>query len=919
MKGFLLLLAAFMINASVYGAAIRGTVVDKNTHEPLIGAAIQVSGTTTGAVTDLDGNFELAGLRNGTHQLIISYISYITQTLEVAVEGVTTIQVEMQSDNQQLGEVVVTAEVKRNTEMALLSQQRKGLVVQTGVSTQQITRTQDKDASEVIRRVPGISIIDGKFVMVRGLSQRYNNVWINNSAVPSSEADARAFSFDIIPSSQLDNIVVVKSASPEYPADFTGGFILVNTKDVPNQNTFGISIGGSVNDRTHFRDFLSNKRSGTDFLGFDNGLRSLEHGIFTQLKSDNNQVNNYSLLGNGFNNDWSQRKRTTLADLNMSMNFSHRWVTDSGSTWAMLGVLNYSSTDRTYLNMENNLFGSYDTTNDRSNYLHRYTDNQYNHNVRLGAMWNLTYVTANGNSRYEWKNIFNQLGKDRLTNRLGYNAQSEYESQAEYYYQSRSTYNGQFTGKHTLGEADKLDWSAGYSYANRNMPDRRRYTQVMDEESHQFVIENINDANREFSRLDEHILSANVNYQHSFSLGEFNPLLKAGAYTEYRTRKYNTRYFLYTWNSGSLPSSYAAMDIPTQLMQDCNYGLDKLSLLEKVDYTNNYEGENMLNAGYIGFNLPLGKLDVYAGVRFEHDRMKLVSNTRQYEESHHNHYYTYNDFFPSLNSSYKLNEKNQFRLSYGRTVNRPEFREVSTSVFYDFDLASNVEGNAALKPAYIDNFDLSYELYPAEGELLNVSLFYKRFNDPIEWVYTLNGGTDYTYSNVNAESADNYGIEVDVRKNLDFMGLKHFSWSFNGALIKSRVHFEDGSRQKNRPMQGQSPYLVNTGIFYQNKGWNAALLYNRIGKRIIGVGRSMGTGDNIVNVPDSYEMPRNTIDLSLSKSLWKQLELKVGVRDLLGEKITYQQYQETSHGDVKQVNRQYRPGRNFSVNISYKF
>ena len=161
-----------------------------------------------------------------------------------------------------------------------------------------------------------------------------------------------------------------------------------------------------------------------------------------------------------------------------------------------------------------------------------------------------------------------------------------------------------------------------------------------------------------------------------------------------------------------------------------------------------------------------------------------------------------------------------------------------------------------MKPAYVDNFDLSYELFPAEGELLNVSLFYKRFNDPIEWVYTLNGGTDYTYSNVNAESADNYGIEIDVRKNLDFIGLKNFSWSFNGSLIKSRVHFDDNSRQKNRPMQGQSPYLINTGIFYQNNGWSAALLYNRIGKRIIGVGRSMGTGENIVNVPDSYEMPR---------------------------------------------------------------
>lgn len=538
MKGFLLLLAAFMVNVYVHGTAIRGTVVDKNTQEPLIGAAIQVNGTTTGTVTDLDGYFELAGLRNGTYQLTVSYISYITQTLNVSVESIADIRIEMLSDDQRLNEVVVVADAKKNTETALLSQQRKGLVVQTGVSAQQITRTQDKDASEVIRRVPGVSIIDGKFVMVRGLSQRYNNVWINNSAVPSSEADARAFSFDIIPSSQLDNIVVVKSASPEYPADFTGGFILVNTKDVPNRNTFGISVGGNVNDRTHFRDFLYNKSSATDFLGFDNGLRSLDHGIFTQLKSDNNQTNNYSLLGNGFNNDWNIRTHTPLADLNLSMNYSHRWVNDSGSTWAMLGVLNYSNTYRTYKNMENNLFGSYDTTNDRSNYLHRYTDDQYNHNVRLGAMWNVTYVTANGNSRYELKNIFNQLGKDRLTNRLGYNAQSEYESQAEYYYQSRSTYNGQLTGKHSIGDADKLDWSVGYSYANRNMPDRRRFTQVMDESIKQFVIENINDVNREFSRLDEHILSANLNYQHTFNLGEFNPLLKAGTYTEYRTRKY---------------------------------------------------------------------------------------------------------------------------------------------------------------------------------------------------------------------------------------------------------------------------------------------------------------------------------------------------------------------------------------------
>lgn len=921
MKG-LLFITAWLIATVMHAAVIEGTVIDKETREPLIGATVQIKGTTTGAVTDIDGKFKLAGVRNGTHEIVVSYISYRTQTISVEVANITNIEIEMATDAQLLNEVVIVGQVKKNTETSIITQQKTSLVVQSGVSAQQITRTQDKDASEVIRRIPGISIIDEKFVMVRGLSQRYNNVWINKSAVPSSEADARAFSFDIIPSSQLDNMVVVKSPSPEYPADFTGGFILINTKDVPNENTFGINIGGSINDRTHFRKFFYNEGSGTDFLGFDNGLRSLNNGIKTILKpSGNGEENNYGLLNNNLNNDWTIKRKSPVSDLSLSMNFSHRWTNDNGNTWAMLGVLNYSNNYKTYLDMDNNLFGGYDTTNDHPNYLRQYKDNQYNHNARLGAMMNFTYVTADGNSRYELKNIFNQLGKDRYTYRKGYDAQNDYEEQAEYYYQSRSTYNGQFTGKHIINDENHLDWSIGYSYANRNMPDRRRFIRVLDEDKQQFTIDNLSDVNREFSRLNEHIASANVNYQRTFHFDNFDPMLKVGGYSEYRTRNYNTRFFLYTWNNGRLPQQYATMDIPNQLMHDENYGSDKLSLLEKVDYTNNYDGNNFLGAGYIGMNLPFGKVNVYAGVRFEHNKMELISNTRQYEESKKSTFYTYNDFFPSVNTTYKLDDKQQFRLSYGRSVNRPEFREVSTSVFYDFDLASNVEGNAALKPAYIDNVDLTYELYPSIGELVSVGFFYKHFKNPIEWVYTLNGGTDYTYSNINAESATNYGVEVDIRKSLDFIGLRNFSLSFNGALIKSKVHFPEGAREKSRPMQGQSPYLINTGIFYQseNKGWNAAIMYNRIGKRIVGVGRSMGTGDNIVNVPDSYEMPRNAIDLNVSKKFGEHIEIKFAVRDLLAEHVVYQQFQETNHGDVKQINRKYKPGRNFNLNFSYQF
>lgn len=915
-REFGLIIIFLFLAISIQAAVLRGSVTDKVTNEPLIGAVIQISGTTTGAITDLDGNFELAGLRNGTYKLMVSYVSYKTLTLEVSVNGMSEINITLAPDNQQLGEVVVVAEAKKNTENALITRQRTSLVMQTGVSAQQITKTQDKDASEVIRRVPGISIIEEKFVMVRGLSQRYNNVWINNSAVPSSEADARAFSFDIIPSSQLDNMLVVKSPAPEYPADFSGGFILVNTKDVPNSNLFNISVGGSMNDQTHFKNFQYNKGSGTDFLGFDNGLRSLNGGINATLRPMNN---GYDLLNNGLNNDWSIKNRKPIADLSLSMNIAHRWVSESGRTLAMLGVVNYSNTYKTYLNMDNNLYGAYDITHDRSNYLRKGVDDQYNHNVRVGAMLNLTYVPASGNNRYEFKNIFNQLGKDRYTYRKGTDAQSDYEESAEYYYQSRTTYSGQFTGKHTWSDTDKLDWSAGYSYANRNMPDRRRYNTVLNTDTNQLEVENLNEINREFSRLNEHILSANINYQHDFAFGDFTPTLKMGGYTEYRTREYNTRLFIYSWKNG-LPSNYRVMNVPDELMQDKNYGEDKLYLLEQVDWRNNYEGNNMLGAGYAGVNLPFGKWNIYAGVRFEHSRMELISNTQKNEKSPTSVYYTYDDFFPSLNAAYRLNEQHQFRLSYGRTVNRPEFREVSSSVYYDFDLASNVQGNYDLKAAYIDNIDLGYEYYPSNGELISVSLFYKKFKNPIEWTYTVAGGTDLIYSYINAKGADNYGVEVDIRKNLDFIGMKNFSLSLNGALIKSNVNFEPGSKEEDRPMQGQSPYLVNAGLFYQQpkNGWNAAILYNRIGKRIIGVGRSLGSAGNEVRVPDSYEMPRNAIDLSASKKFGK-LEVKAAICDVLAEKVSFKQFENTGNGEVQQITRQFKPGRSFNVNISYNF
>ena len=923
--------------APIMAQQIKGTVTDRNSKETLIGAVVTVEGSTVKAITDIDGNFELRGLKKGTYTLYINYVGYKPQRIDgVKITDASTadsMDIAMLPDEKQLNEVVVTAMERRTTDAAMLQVAKNSPVIVSNVSAQEISRTQDTNAGEVIRRVPGVSLIDDKFVMVRGLSQRYNNVWVNGGAVPSSEADSRAFSFDIIPSSQIDNLTIVKSPSAEYPADYSGGFIIVNTKEIPASNNLTFSLGGNWNTSTVLKDFSYTNGSATDFLAFDNGLRSLQGGIDARLNplldAAGNKVgdNLYDLRDNSLNNDWRVRSRKPIGDLKMAASLAHRW-TIGGRTLGLLAALNYTNEQRTYTDMENSLFGIYDIANDRSNYLRHSTDDQYNSNVRLGAMLNLTLLSRDGNHKYQLKNIFNQLATSRYTWREGVDAQSNQEHSAEYYYRSRTTYNGQLTGKHTFTD-DTFDWNIGYAYANRHLPDRKRYLLNDIQAPGNIALHTGNDISREWTQLDEHIFSIGVNDKHAFNFAGWEPELKVGGYGEYRTRKYNTRAFYYQWNpaTNTLPSNFQHIDIEELLSDEQYMGTNRLYMFEQQQMRNNYRGHNTLGAGYVSASLPFGKLGIHAGVRFEHNDMELISNTRDYEKSETSHHYRTDDIFPSINSTYKFNDRHQLRLSYGRSINRPEFREVSPSVFYDFDLASDVQGNTELRNCYVDNVDLRYEFYPSRGEIISLAAFYKNFDSPIEWTYTVAGGTNLIYSYKNAKSAANYGLELDIRKDLSFIGLRNFSWSFNGALIKSKVKFEKGAKEENRPMQGQSPYLINTGLFYKNDPLqlDIALLYNRIGKRIIGVGRSEGSSANNDNarVPHSYEMPRNTIDLSVGKKWGAHWELKFNVRDILAEKVYYKQFAKAVYSDgtrkeIEEVSRCYRPGRNIGLQVVYK-
>ena len=661
--------------------------------------------------------------------------------------------------------------------------------------------------------------------------------------------------------------MIVKSPSAEYPADFTGGFIQINTKDIPSQNSFSVSVGGNWNDATDFKSFR-----------------------YANLSSDYINDGKVDLLGSGLNNNWRVKRRKPIGDLKLGADWSRRWTVGE-SKLGMVGAVNYTNETRSYSDMINNLFGVYDSANDRSNYLRHSTDNQYNNNTRIGAMLNLALLSKSGNNKYELKNIFNSLTNKRYTDRSGINAQSDNEIGAEYYYRSRITYNTQLTGKHTFTD-DNLEWSASYSYANRRMPDRKRYTIDDALERGTMMLTAGNEINRELTKLDEHIVSANINEKHDFHFGSFSPSLKIGAYGEYRSREYNTRQFIYTWDleQNTLPEGFRKMDMTELLSNEQYFGGNNLSLIEELCMRNNYKGHNTLGAGYLAASLPFGRFNIHAGLRYEFNQMELITNSRDDVESPQSRFYRNHDFFPSVNTVYKFNDKHQVRLAYGKSVNGPEFREVSPSVYYDFDLASHVQGNVDLKSCYIHNVDLRYEFYPSRGEQITIAGFYKHFDNPIEWTYTVAGGTSLVYSYENAESADNFGVELDIRKDLSLIGLRNFSLSFNGTLIHSRVNFPAGSRNENRPMQGQSPYLVNTGLFYKNdkQQLSLSLLYNRIGKRIIGVGRSEGStgSEDNARVPDSYEMPRDVLDFTISKKFGNHWEIKANIRDILAQKVS---------------------------------
>jgi len=944
-----LLLLGFTHNvfATADPGKITGKLTDKKTGEALIGVTVLVQGTSLGAVTDVEGRYVIA-IAPGTYTLDYKYMGYQTKSISgviVKAGAVTNLDIVMdEPQSKELKEVVIRGSFKQETLASLYAFQKNNASVSDGISSEVIKKSPDRNTGEVLKRVSGASIQDNKFVIVRGLSDRYNSTLVNNAPLPSSEPDRKAFSFDIVPSNLIDQIVINKTATPDLPGDFSGGIVMMKTKDFPTTRTMELSYGIGYNTISTFKDFYGSKKGGLDYLGFDDGLRKLPSSFPSTREEYVSMPRDQRLaISKDFKNTWGIEKRgTVMPSQNAQFVYGNSYDLKNDYRFGTMLSLSYRNS-ATINEQVRNDFNEIDYVNTGKGIpLFEYNDRIYRFNTSVGALAN--FAISRKNSKIAWKNIFNQTFDDSYIDRSGIFDQDYVQRNLQFEVSQKSLINTLLEGEHRLGPNNaKLTWDLSYSRTKREQPDLRRlyYEKTVEDAENEAVpfrasvplVATSSTAGRFYSDLTENMYAGAINYQQPFKIAGQTQSFKVGLWKQYRQRDFSARIMGYI-RADYTQFNTDLLTLPAdQIFAPENMGPTGFIMDEITEPRNKYDASGDLSAGYIMFNNEMwSKLKLAWGVRFENYSEKLNTRLNTGPLGIRNEY---NDFLPSLNASYAVTDKANIRASYSRTVARAEFRELAPFSFYNFETGIVMIGNPDLKRTRIDNLDLRYEFFPASGQIISVSAFYKRLDKPIE-LFVNSGSTaaSKTMSYINAPEATVYGGEMEIRENLGFINntskvLNALTAYVNFALIKSEVDFSalDLATIKNqRPLQGQSPYLINGGLQYANANndFLVNVLYNRIGRRlsVVGFGQYV-EGKFQADYPDIYEAPRDLIDLQISKKIIRNKgEIKLNVRDLLNQRLNfYQDLNDNKRYDKAndQLINSVRFGTNVTLSFGYKF
>lgn len=872
------------------------------------GVDVNVSNTKFYASSDFDGNFIIRDLPVGTYEVQFSTSSYRTKIIsEVIVKAndATNLTVSLVESKNELKEVVITkTKAKVESIKSLLIQQKNSASVSDGISAESIKRTPDKSTSDVLKRISGASIQDNKFVIIRGLNERYNTAMLNGGTLPSSEPDRKAFSFDIFPSNMLDNLVITKTATPDLPGEFAGGVIQINTKAVPDKDFQSISIGSGYNTITTFKTQKTYEGGSTDILGFDDGTRALPSSFLSRAEL-NPQIPvpgvDYRALklnlAKTLDYDWSIQDARFKP--NTSIQYSIGKHYNLGEK--IVGML-FSLTHSISNNYNEIIRQDFD---DSPRVLRtRYVDDNYIEQILTAGLANFS-LKLNANNNITFKNIYSINSSDGVVERYGLPDINDPLTVAAdlRVFKSNKIYSGQLNGEHYFETPKiKLNWTGFYSNIDRFIPIRRNSYNIPNPNSTN-PIDRIpeaglggatgspdNGGQMFFSENQESIVGARFDLSRKFTLGEeFVNEIKIGAFAQQRERSFFTRQIFFVSGQISPSIRNLLLSSPNEtIFSQANLGVispgvNGFSVSELTKAEDFYTASSKINAAYVMFDNKYKGIRLIWGARFEKFAQNL--NTLDLRENPVIVNFNENDFLPSANLIFALSKTQNLRLSFSKTLNRPEYREIAPFIFYEFESRTNTQGNPNLKTSKINNYDIRYEVYPGKGQLFSLSYFRKDFTLPIELKRLPLNTIFYD----NADSAKNRGIEVEFRTLLSslfpsektrvFDDITLFS---NLAIIKSKADITrlNTPNQTERILQGQSPYIINTGVQYLNpdNGWAFSANLNRAGDRLF-IGAGEGPND-----PEMWEKARTLIDLQVAKTFMnKRVEIKLNAQNILAQ------------------------------------
>lgn len=884
---------------------VTGRVVDAASGAGLSDVTLRVVGANLGTISGVNGQFTLTNVPAGTVGITARRLGFAAKTvtgIQVAAGRTAEQNVSLTASTVQLEAVTVSATTERGSVSDALDAQRSSSGVVNSVTAEQISRSPDGDAAQAVKRVSGVTVQDGKYVFVRGLGERYTTSSLNGARVPSPEPEKRVVPLDMFPAGLLQTITTSKTFTPDLQGDFSGALVDIKTREFPSTRSGALEIGsGYAAGATGQNILLASMSGGMRFanIGSSRDLPAIFRRVGNMQSIQLNQ-NDKNLLVSSLRDDWTPARGSGNPLLKGSASiggndpiFGHR-----------IGYLfsgSYSSgTDMKDAQVR--ALADRGNTMGSTVEIDRFVGTTTSQSVLWGGLTNLSTLIGES-SRLSFNGMYNRSSDNDARVEVG-----EFSSDAtpvqitRMQYTQRGVYSGQLAGEHQVTAAQKLEWSATASGVRRYEPDKSAFVQVIEKDA---AGEDVlrwqgggsGSAVRTFSDLKENSHEYQAKYSIDFGAAGAPTTVKFGGL--YRATGRDAQSLSY--NISSIRLTDAQRELPLEQIFDGQFSQQGQSVFDigPLSQGGSYVAQDRLSAGFLMAEVPLGaRLKLIGGARYESDRLDVdAASTLGTPVSTSK---LWNDWLPSLAATVKLTDAQQLRLSASRTLARPEYRELSPIISRDVIGGENVQGDANLERTNVTNVDARWEMYPSAGETVSLAVFAKHFTNPIERVFgSGSGGTSFVFF-TNAKAADNYGVELELRKGLGLLGsvFNPLSVFANATVMKSKIELAENTTASatnlSRRMVGQAPYVLNTGLTYTTSGGgtSATFLFNRVGERI-----AAGASP----LPDVVDLSRNVLDFSLRSRLLSMTTLRFDLKNLLDS--PYQ----TRQGTV--VREYYRAGR----------